>query len=119
MVGELVYTMCGMHGASRGRFLELWAYPDGSLNLVTSDCSETDGTEQSFPCMIEQLERALDETRVVLRNQTHTLILFGMDDCVCGELLMSCGRRLWDHCMDREEFTDMLGALNGIAMGIL
>ncbi len=118
MLGELVWTMCGNHLSDRRRFFELWSYPDGTLNFVTSECELMGIPELHFPCMIEQLERALDARPVTLRDSQHVLTLRGRDDCVCGELCTHAGQKLWDQCMDRGEYHEMLASLNGLALGI-
>ncbi len=114
MVGELLWTLCGNHNSDKRSYFELWSYPDGTLNFVTSECKNYGLPELSFPCISDQLVSALNEGKVRLHNETHFLELEPRENCVCGVLRDQAGTKLCEHCMDRLEYREMLESIYGL-----
>jgi hypothetical protein len=59
MTGVLLGAFCERGGADATRCLELWAYPDTSLNLVVNRYGPDGEEEYSFPCAPHHLVNVL------------------------------------------------------------
>ena len=105
MVGTLVWTSCERGAEQNLRYLELWSYPDGTLNLVAIS-EGAEGCEHAFPVCVEQLQGILEGHTMHLRCEHLDLLLERSDDRVCAHCKSES--RSWTHCVAVSEFADIV-----------
>ena len=105
MIGNLVWTGCERSADSRLQFLELWSYPDGTLNIVAANEAHDD-CEHTFPIAVEQLEGILRGRPLQLHCAHVCLKLEAIDDRVCS----TCQTQFesWTQCVPLGEFCELI-----------
>lgn len=109
MVGNLVVAFCE-RGSSHS--IEIWAYPDATLNLVVA----SDGRETSFPCSIFQLLRVSEGRSVVLLNEDGQATLHRSESKVCVHV--ECRGERWDDCIDASLYDEAIDMTERNLVGI-
>jgi hypothetical protein len=110
MIGKLVITFCERSAAGPPKALELWSFPDGTLNIVVASDSEQRQTEWSFPCAIEQLQSVLFGKPLILRDsEDRPMQLARVDDRICATY--SAFGENWRQCIDVVELQQVFGEL--------
>jgi hypothetical protein len=110
MIGRLIATFCERPRAGTPHALELWAFPDGTLNLVLSEEGVASTGEHAFPCFSEHLEWALDGREVKLRNAADECVrLMGRGDKL---IVQYCGQDdSWLHQLEKSALHEALLAV--------
>jgi hypothetical protein len=110
MVGELFETFCERSIGDALRAFELWAYPDGTLNLVVVSDGVDGKFEACFPCAVHTLQSVLDGRRTSLENENSSLRLRLCDDFVTAEA--TCEGHSWHQGIDAAGLQDALDRVN-------
>lgn len=63
MIGDLLASFCERGQGGGLRYLELWRFPDGTLNVVANKLQASHELEYSFPCGLPQMVAMLDGRR--------------------------------------------------------
>ena len=108
MTGVLLGAFCERGGVDSTRCLELWAYPDSTLNVVVNRFGIEGDEEYAFPCAPHQLVN-------VLRNRSfETETLAGVvriqrdEDNVTARFTSSTKEDGWLHSVPVEPFVSAL-----------
>ncbi|MGV3617542.1 MAG: hypothetical protein ACO1SV_19625 [Fimbriimonas sp.] len=63
MIGDLLASFCERGKEGGTQCLELWTYPDQTLNVVVTRVSREDEAEYAFPCAPHHVLGVLDGSR--------------------------------------------------------
>lgn len=109
MRGVLLGAFCERGSDHTSRCLELWAYPDTTLNLVVNRLGPEGDEEHAFPCAPHQLVNVLVENKS-FRSQTPegTVVVEREDDQVTAEFVSTKGDDRWRHSVPVEPFQNAL-----------
>lgn len=115
MTGRLAATFFGRAPKKRAVFFELWAYPDGTFNLVLAD-PQGDGRDEIFmPCSLPQLVGLTRGGRLSFHHEDGVLSVFVSDNRVCAERYSPAFDRRFRICIDGDEFRHAIELLQNDA----
>jgi hypothetical protein len=100
MVGELFITFCERSIQGAMRALEIWAYPDSTVNLVVATEDGAKKREAAFPCAQSQLQSVIDGRRLTLENGAAVLRVQRCEDYVSADYY--CAGDGWRQCIEVE-----------------
>lgn len=109
MVGELFITFCERSIQGAMRALEIWSYPDSTLNVVVASENGKEKREASFPCSPNQLQKMLDGRRLTLENGSEVLRIQRLDEFVSAEY--HCPEAGWRQCVEADALQDAVDRL--------
>ena len=103
MVGELIVTFCegGQEGPSR--WLEVWSFPDDTLNLVIAS-AEVELQEYYFPCSRHMLQAVAAGCDYQIAGPAGYVFLRREGERLCAEFRRSDDRHGWSQCVPLQEF---------------
>ncbi len=105
MKGELLWIGCEKGGEDRLKVLELWTFPDGTLNILAVT-DHTTGVEHSFPVGLERLEGVLRGKPVEFFATDVVLRIRRCETMVCAECVVR--DRVAKQCVSISEFEDVI-----------
>lgn len=106
MLGTLLWTGCEKTSKEKIQTLELWSFPDGTLNLVANHGGPVED-EHTFPICIEQLDGVLRGRVLTLRSDDDVrLTVEHTHHRVCADY--RSGDETWKHCVPVDEFRDVV-----------
>jgi len=91
--------------------MDLWAFPDATLNLVLVESGPTDEREYAFPCAPFQLVRVLRGETFRSANADGEVRLSRNGDCVAAELRPNHGKG-WVQCVPVPSLASAIEALD-------
>lgn len=109
MQGQLLGAFCERGGEATVRCLELWAYPDTTLNLVVNRAGAEEELEYSFPCAVYQLFTLLEGPRELrFHTDEGTIVVRREDENLSATFTSASGTVAWDHSVPVEPFVSAL-----------
>jgi hypothetical protein len=106
MVGKLIVTFCEREKWGSHKAIELWAYPDGTLNLVVARGGQDEGSESSFPCMISQLWNVLEGHPVEFEHGDAHVTIDECEGLICASFHRNGDG--WRQCIEMTVFEEGL-----------
>jgi hypothetical protein len=104
MLGELIATFCERSEMRHLKAIELWAYPDGTLNCVVSRCGSRVSLESAFPCHSSQLQGIMEGRSIRLENEEGCVIIERTGARICARF--SGFGEAWCQCIDVDSFAE-------------
>jgi len=109
MIGDLLASFCERGREGGTQCLELWTYPDRTLNVVVTRVSKMDEDEYSFPCAPHHVMGVLQGTRAFRsQNQDAGLVLQRHEDVVIAQV--SGVEGAWEQRVPLESFESALAS---------
>jgi len=108
MWGTLLGAFCERGSEATTRCLELWAYPDTTLNLVINQVDAYGDVEYAFPCAPYQLLGVLLEQTFRTQNVSGVVVLSREGDCVTATFTPATGTGGWQQTVSVEPFASAL-----------
>jgi hypothetical protein len=108
MRGVLLGAFCERGSDDSSRCLELWAYPDTSLNLVVNRLSADGDEEYAFPCAPHHLIKVLKNESFRSETEDGSVVVEREADNVTAEFVSSKGDERWRHSVPVEPFQNAL-----------
>jgi len=108
MWGTLLVAFCERGGESSTRCLELWAYPDTTLNLVINRGDAQGDVEYSFPCAPYQLIGVLRGQAFEARTTEGAVTLSRDDGVITASFMPASGACGWQQSIPLEPFASAL-----------
>ena len=111
MVGTLVVTFCDRGHEGPARWLEVWSFPDGSLNLVIASSDATVSEEYVFPCAAHTLAAAAAGCDYQVSGPSGWVFLRAEGNRMCAEFRRHEDNRGWIQCIPLAEFREAIEAV--------
>ena len=108
MWGKLLGAFCERGGENLTRCLELWAYPDTSLNLVVNCAGGEGEREFAFPCAPHQLVGVLENQTFRSQTDEGAVVIRRDRDSVTAAFTPASGDAGWKHSVPIEPFATAL-----------
>lgn len=112
MRGELLGAFCERGCDQTSQCLELWAYPDTSLNLVVNQHTPQGESEYAFPCAPHQLVNVLNNKSFLSETDEGTVRVEREADTVKAEFVSSDGNERWQHSVPIAPFQNALAQVS-------
>jgi hypothetical protein len=106
MVGKLIVTFCERGELGTHKAIELWAYPDGTMNLVVARDDQGEGSESSFPCALSQLWKVSENRRVELEHEDARVRIERRGSLVCASFDRDADG--WRQCIEATVYEEGL-----------
>ena len=119
MVGKLAVSFCERRTGAPSVYLDLWAYPDGTYNLVMENFCGDIQQEYSFPCAMHQLVGLLERKPLESESDAGVLLVERCGNSVCAEFDPKDGRPSFRHCIAIEDYRMAIEALESHTVGYL
>jgi len=119
MVGQLAVSFCERKEGETCVCLDVWAYPDGTYNLVIENFGTCTDREFAFPCSFHQLAGVLSRKSLVSESEVGMVTIERCGSFVCAQFDSSEGQDGFSHCIGFEEFRRAIEALESDAVGYL
>jgi hypothetical protein len=119
MIGVLAVSFCERKEGEASVCLDLWAYPDGSYNLVIENFGGEGEKDLSFPCALHQLAGPLYNKVFTSQDEDGILQIERCDNSVCAEFTPFDDRDGFRHCIPFEDYQLAIEALETNAVGYL
>lgn len=107
MKGTLLGAFCERGNGLATRCLELWAYPDTTLNLVVNRFDGREEYEYAFPCAPHQLVNVLQNRSFETETSEGKVVLERENDLVKAGFQSTDGEA-WEHSVEVEPFVNAL-----------
>ena len=111
MWGTLLGAFCERGNEASTRCLELWAYPDTTLNLVINQADSFGDLEYAFPCSPYQLLGVLRDQSFRAQTADGTVLISRDGDTVRATFTPASGSEGWQHTVAVEPFASALKAV--------
>jgi hypothetical protein len=108
MLGELLVSFYQREHAGASRWLEIWAYPDSTLNLVIASDSTEESEEHSFPCAPHHITNVLNGFDFQTSGPSGFVMLQRQGDALVAEFQRRTDERGWTQSIPVEDFRDSL-----------
>lgn len=109
MQGQLLGAFCERGGGATVCCLELWAYPDTTLNLVVNRAGAEEELEYSFPCAVYQLFNVLEGPReLTFHTSEGTIAVRRDEENLTATFISASGSVAWVHSVPVEPFVSAL-----------
>ena len=118
MVGVLAVSFCNRNQQNAGLCMDLWAYPDGTYNLVLGKLGES-SSDKVFPCSLSQLSTVLCGKTLEVFNDVGTLSIDRCGGSVCASFSEIDREAKLTYCIPIEEYSRALEALEDNMVGYL
>jgi len=119
MVGKLAVSFCERKDNEACLCIDLWAYPDGTCNLVVSAVIGAVDYELSFPCAPHQLEAVVDGRTLYTENDQGSILVEKCGEQVCAQYESSMSGRKLRQCVALVEFSQAVDSLVAGSVGYL
>lgn len=108
MRGTLLGAFCERGSEASTRCLELWAYPDTTLNLVINRVDAHGDVEYAFPCAPYQLVGVLLDQTFRTQSVSGVVVLSRDGDNVTASFTPATGTGGWQQSVSIEPFASAL-----------
>lgn len=108
MKGVLLGAFCERGGIELTRCLELWAYPDTTLNVVVNRFGPEGEEEYAFPCALHNLVGVLQHRPFKQVGAAGTVAIERNGDSVTALYRSADGSDGWRHSVPVETFISAL-----------
>ena len=112
MRGELLGAFCERGGNDISHCLELWAYPDTSLNLVVNQYTPEGESEYAFPCAPHQLVNVLKNKSFLSETEDGRVKVEREENTLKAEFISTDGNERWEHSVPVGPFQNALAQVS-------
>lgn len=114
MLGSLLMTFLDKSGDAPLRWLELWGYPDGTLNLVIASDEEGVDVEYHFPCAPYHLREVVEGCPFQVSSKEGFVLLDRKDEHISASFQRS-GEQGWQYAIPISDFRSAVDELSEYA----
>jgi hypothetical protein len=112
MRGNLVASFCERSDGQPSRCLEIWSYPDSSLNLVVNRLDEKESQEHVFPCAPHHLVEVLKYKTFHSVTEHGTIFMNRNETVVKAEFTSGSKKEYWSHDVSVGAFAEALAVVS-------